>query len=49
MYPKEVKKSNYKISPFNIIIKSINFIILSIKSLKSPIALIIFLDKCFHF
>lgn len=49
MYPKKLKKTKYKLLILDSINNIINFSISCIKSFKSPIALIIFLQKCFHF
>lgn len=49
MYPIEIKEHNYNISIVDTINDIIDFVILSIKSFRSPKALIIFLEKNLHF
>ena len=49
MYPKKLKKTKYKLLILEFISNLINITISCIKSFKSPIALIIFLEKSFHF
>lgn len=49
MYPIEIKEYDYKISIFDSISDIIGFVLLIIKSFRSPKALMIFLEKSFHF
>lgn len=49
MYPIEIKEYDYKMSIFDSINDIIDFIVLSIKSFRSPRTLMIFLEKSFHF
>lgn len=49
MYPIEIKEYDYKISISDSISGIIDFVLLIIKSFRSPKTLMIFLEKSFHF
>lgn len=49
MYPRKIKKSRCGMLNFEIVAEVVNFVFSGIKSLRSPITLVLFFIKSFHF